>query len=42
MALLRRKINGIEYLYAVAGKKHLFLGRSDDLENMDRKTLYTL
>ena len=39
MALLKRKINGIEYLYAVAGKKHLFLGRSDDLDNMDQKNL---
>ena len=35
MALLKRTINGTEYLYAVVGKKHLFLSRSDDLENID-------
>ena len=39
MAILKRTINGTEYTYAVVGKKHLFLGRSDDPRNIDKKNL---
>ena len=39
MAILKKQINDIGYLYAVTEKKYLFLDRSDNLENMDQKNL---
>jgi len=40
MGISTRTNHGIEYLYLLAGKSQLFLGRKDDLENLNMKNLH--
>ena len=35
-----RERDGIEYLYFLAGKRQFYLGRKDDLKNINQDTLF--
>ena len=35
-----RERDGIEYLYFLAGKRQFYLGRKDDLKNINKDTLF--
>lgn len=39
MGISTRTNHGIEYLYFLAGKSQLFLGRKDDLQNLNLQNL---
>ena len=39
MGMFVKKNHGIEYLYSLVGKKHLFLGRKDDPDGLNQKNL---
>ena len=40
MGIFVKRNHEKEYLYMFVGKSHYFLGRKDDLENLDLKNLY--
>ena len=40
MSIFIKNRNGIEYLYLLAGKSQCFLGRKDDLENLNVQNIY--